>query len=243
MKIQLKLSTRGHGKELKNFIWLIIPLLFAFACGGKLPPPPPKYVYKGENSIEKERIRTPAGNTLLQNTSNLYGDVKAIGLNDIVTIKVVENFSGSGTADTSTSRDSSLEAGIENFFGIEDISLNFYNVFSPSSNVKGSMQNDFKGKGKTTRGSRLVGTITARVVEVMPNGNFVIESRKEVTINNEKQIFVLRGMIRPEDIAPDNTVLSSRVADAEIYLVGRGVIQDKQRPGWVIRILDKIWPF
>jgi flagellar L-ring protein precursor FlgH len=50
-------------------------------------------------------------------------------------------------------------------------------------------------------------------------------------------------MIRPEDIAPDNTVLSSRVADAEIYLVGRGVIQDKQRPGWVIRILDKIWPF
>jgi flagellar L-ring protein precursor FlgH len=216
-------------------------MFFFSGCGNKLPPPPPKYVYHGEEV--KEKITSPSGNSLLRDRVSLYGDVRATGLNDIVTIKVVENFSGSGTADTSTNRDSSLESGIDNFFGLEDLNLNFYNTFSPSSKVKGFMQNDFKGKGKTTRGGRLIGTITARVVEVMPNGNFIIESRKEVTINNEKQIFILRGIIRPEDITTDNTVLSSRVADAEIYLVGRGVIQDKQKPGWAIRILDKIWPF
>jgi flagellar L-ring protein precursor FlgH len=77
----------------------------------------------------------------------------------------------------------------------------------------------------------------------MPNGNLVIESRKDITINREKQILVLRGMIRPEDIGNDNTVLSSRVADSEVYYVGDGVIQDKQGPGWLVRFLDKAWPF
>lgn len=240
MQTRLKWSTKEQNRGLSALICLPVLVAFFSACGSKLPPPPPKYVYNEET---KEKIVSPSNNSLLRDRASLFGDVRAVGLNDTVTIKVVENFSGSGTADTSTNRDSSLEAGIDNFLGIEDLNLNFYNSFSPSSKIKGFMQNDFKGKGKTTRGGRLTGTITARVVEVMPNGNFIIESRKEVTINNEKQIFILRGMIRPEDIAIDNTVLSSRVADAEIYLVGRGVIQDKQKPGWAIRILDKVWPF
>lgn len=240
----MRIPSGWNTKKRKSFIGFLA-LLFLSACTGKLPPPPPKYVYEGERVNHNKGVSEPSKNSLWHDTPSLYGDVRAASLNDIVTIRVVENFSGSGTADTSTSRDSSLEAGIDSFFGLEDLNLTFKNGFtySPSSKVNGSMQNDFKGRGQTTRGGKLAGTITARVVEVMPNGNFVIESRKEVTINNEKQIFVLRGMIRPQDIGPDNTILSSRVADAEIYLVGKGVIQDKQRPGWVIRVLDKVWPF
>jgi len=88
-----------------------------------------------------------------------------------------------------------------------------------------------------------VGTITAKVVEILPNGNLVLESRKEITVNNEKQILVFQGMARPEDIAMDNSIMSDKVADSRVFFVGDGVLQDKQRPGWLVRLLDKIWPF
>ncbi|PJA56905.1 MAG: flagellar basal body L-ring protein, partial [Rhodocyclales bacterium CG_4_9_14_3_um_filter_68_10] len=78
---------------------------------------------------------------------------------------------------------------------------------------------------------------------VMPNGTLSVESRKEITINNEKQVLILRGLVRPEDISVANMVASSKVADAEIFLVGDGVLQEKQRQGWLVRILDGVWPF
>jgi len=81
------------------------------------------------------------------------------------------------------------------------------------------------------------------VVEVLPNSNLVLESRKEVVVNNEKEILVLRGIVRPDDIAPNNTISSQYVADAQIYLVGDGVLDDKQSQGWLVRFLDKVWPF
>jgi flagellar L-ring protein precursor FlgH len=105
------------------------------------------------------------------------------------------------------------------------------------------MADDFKGTGTTNRTGTIVGTITARVVEVMPNGTLSVESRKDITINHEKQVLILRGAVRPEDISITNTVASNKVADAEIYLVGDGVLQEKQKPGWLVRILDRAWPF
>ena len=184
--------------------------------------------------------------TLSGDTASLYEDVKARRLNDLVTIRVVENITGSGKADTSTNKASTLDVGVDKFFGapLNLNASNLYghgNTFSPG--VKGSATNDFKGSGETNREGTLVGTITAKVVEVMPNNNLLLEARKELTINNEKQILVLRGMIRPDDILADNTVLSTRISDAKIYFVGDGVVQDKQRPGWLVRVLDNVWPF
>jgi len=165
---------------------------------------------------------------------------------DLVTINVVENISGSGEADTTTGKKSTLDGSVTGFFGAP-LDLNRPNLygrghtFSPS--VSGSMESKFEGSGATTRAGKIAGTITARVVETLPGGNLVIESRKEITVNEERQVLVLRGTIRPEDISPANTIPSTRVADAEVYLVGHGVVQDKQRPGWLVRILDAVWPF
>jgi flagellar L-ring protein precursor FlgH len=71
----------------------------------------------------------------------------------------------------------------------------------------------------------------------------VVESRKEVVVNNEKQIVVLRGIVRPDDISTSNTIISTYIADAQIYLVGDGVLADKQSQGWLVRALDSVWPF
>lgn len=219
---------------------LIGLVLVSCATTPELPPHPPKYVY------QEEKRERPSANSLFYEGASLYEDNRARRLNDIVTIRVVENITGSGKADTSAGRESSLNTGIDDLFGLP-LNLNTNNLYGQgktfSPTVKGSMVDDFTGSGKTSREGRLIGTITAKVVEVMPNGNLLLEARKEITINREKQILVLRGMARPDDIGIDNTIVSNRIADAEIYFVGDGVIQDKQGPGWLVRFLDKVWPF
>lgn len=232
----------------KYYLIFFVISLFLSSCAthSQLPPPPPKYVY------HEVIVPQTSTNSLWNNSISLFEDNKAKRVNDLVTVRVIENISGSNKADTSTSRDSSGDYGVSDFFGMNrDFNLHnvfglkdFYkhgNVFSPT--VKGQSKSDFKGEGDTSREGTLIGTITAKVVEVMPNGNLVIESRKDITINKEKQVLIFRGIIRPDDISSDNTVLSSRVADADIYLVGDGVIHEKQSPGWLVRFLDKVWPF
>jgi len=202
--------------------------------------------------MEREMMAQRSANSLWSDAGNILEDTKARRLNDLVTVNVVESFSGSGTAETSTSRDSSLDFELSDLFGM-NTDFNLHNVFLLKDLFKGSnvfepkvsstSASDFKGKGDTNREGKLVATLTAKVVEVLPNGNLVIEARKEMTINDEKQILVLNGMVRPDDVDSTNSILSNKIADAKIYYVGDGVVQDKQSPGWFVRILDKVWPF
>jgi len=227
---------------------LLMFLMYACATpSANLPPPPPKYVQAVENKMSKH-----SANSLWNDSANIFEDTKARRLNDLVMISIVENLSGSGTADTNTSRDSTADYNLTNLLGMNN-DFNLHNafllkdlfkganIFDPS--VVGDGKSEFKGKGDTNREGKLVANITAKVVEVMPNGNLALEARKELTINNEKQLLVLTGTIRPNDIDSNNTVLSSKIADAQIYYVGDGVLQDKQSPGWLVRIIDNIWPF
>lgn len=239
--------------NLSTFLSLGVLLTYVSLTGcastpsSKLPPPPPKYVYQ----IEEQKT-VPVANSLWGDSTNLFEDRKARRLNDLVTINIIESLQGSGTADTSTSRDSSGDYRVTNFFGMEtDFGIQnlsgLNKAFGDSSefdpSVQGSATSDFEGEGETNREGELIATITAKVVEVMPNGNLVLEARKELTINEERQILVLRGMVRPDDIAMNNMVMSNKIADAEVFYVGDGVIQDKQKPGWLVRGLDKVWPF
>ena len=85
--------------------------------------------------------------------------------------------------------------------------------------------------------------MSARVMNILENGNFIIEGRRQVTVNTEDQYLILTGIIRPDDIATDNTILSQYLADAKIVYTGKGVVDDKMRPGWLTRIVDWVWPF
>lgn len=237
-------------KSMKASGWILLSILFvpaalcSCATTPTLPPPPPKYVYHEPCTAPKRHYRN--NSIWMAHEAGLYEDLKARRLNDLVTIDVYENITGSGTADTDTSRASSLDASVTGFFGAP-LNLGFGNLygggntFSPS--VSGSMSGSFKGAGTTDRTGTLVGTITAKVVQVMPNGNLVLEARKEITINNEKQILVFQGTARPYDIASNNTIPSSLITDEKVFFVGQGVVQDNQNPGWLMRILDRVWPF
>jgi flagellar L-ring protein precursor FlgH len=190
-------------------------------------------------------VETPHSPGSLWTTSrgSLFGDIKAGQVGDILTVAIYEKASASREATTSTGRSSSMDAGIDGFFGLETKLAKLNRSIDPSKLVGTSFENDFNGSGSTTRKEDLVATLTTRVVEVFPNGNLRIEGGKTVTVNNEDQIIVLTGIVRPNDISPQNIVNSKNVLDAKIAYTGKGIISDKQRPGWMTRILDNVWPF
>jgi flagellar L-ring protein precursor FlgH len=206
---------------------------------------PPKYYA----TRESETV-SPDG-SLWKDAASLYEDRKARRVNDLLTILIAENVSATNTASTNDSRDSSASYAVADLFGantdfgIQGLPLlkKLYPATKFTPTASGSSKSSFAGKGDTSRKGTITATITAKVVEVMPNSNMVVESRKEVIVNNEKQIVVLRGIVRPDDISTTNTIISTYVADAQIYLVGDGVLADKQSQGWLVRALDSVWPF
>jgi len=107
----------------------------------------------------------------------------------------------------------------------------------------GGMDNNHKGEGKTNRDGLLKGRISARVVRVLPNGNLVIEGRRMLTVNAEDQFMVITGICRPDDVTTENLIHSQYIADARIVYAGKGVVDDKMRPGWLARVVDWVWPF
>ena len=184
-----------------------------------------------------EAVHTPGSLWPQQGSPvSLFSDTKAHRVGDIVTVHITESATGSKDAETKTGRTSSIDASASNFLGLPAATVT-------KLNASGSFTDAFDGSGSTTRTGALTADITTVVTEVLPNGNLVIEGQRDVTINSEKETITLRGVIRPEDISTSNVILSTYVADATIKYAGTGVIHDKQRPGWAIRILDWIWPF
>jgi flagellar L-ring protein precursor FlgH len=206
---------------------------------------PVKYI------ASKESETTVSEGSLWRDTASFYEDRKARRVNDLLTILIIENATASNTASTDANRSSTADYAVANLFGantdfgIQGLPLikKMYPGLNFTPTASGSSKSNFAGKGDTARKGTLTATITAKVVEVLPNSNMVIESRKEVIVNNDKQIIVIRGIVRPDDISTANTVISANVGDAQIYLVGDGVLDDKQSQGWLVRALDSVWPF
>jgi len=179
-----------------------------------------------------------------ENSRNmLFTDNKARYVNDIVTIIIDESSSGQNQASTNTSKNSATNAGISAMLGLNTSLVNSNANLGGTLAVGGESASTLKGAGDTSRGGTLQARLTARVVRVLNNGNLLIEGRRQLTLNAEDQFIVITGVIRPEDIAADNWVLSSNIADARILYTGSGVLADKQHPGWMTRALDWGWPF
>jgi flagellar L-ring protein FlgH len=182
---------------------------------------------------------------------NFFQDLRAYQVGDLVTVNIVETSSASKNAGTKTSRDSSVDASLDNVLGWENKlkyltsfgNKNVGNSLDKSSLLKASMGNSYDGSGTTTRDESMTAYITVRVMDVMPNGNLFIQGTREVKVNNETQHIILSGTIRPSDISPNNTVLSTYIGDAKIEYTGRGALSDKQSPGWLTRVVDFVWPF
>ncbi len=175
--------------------------------------------------------------------NNFFSDNKARNVGDIITVMLNESTTASKSATTDLSKDNSYAAGASALLGWE-ASLQKHNKnLDPSAMISATNKSKFKGDGSTGRSDTLSGNMTATVMAVLPNGNLCIKGRREVRLNLEKQIMILEGIVRPEDITAENTVDSSYIADAEITYSGQGVIAMKQWPGFATVLLDILWPF
>jgi flagellar L-ring protein precursor FlgH len=170
--------------------------------------------------------------------TTLFADLRARNVNDLVTVHVIENVVASGTADASLDKNSTANASTGRIFGVDP---KFADWFDPTALARFSAATDFQGGGSTTRSGALSAVITARVTEVLPNGDLVLEGVREIEINGDRQIIVLSGVIRPTDINPGNVVSSTAVGQMRIRYFGRGLMKDNLSPGWLIRIFNKVF--
>lgn len=169
----------------------------------------------------------------------MFEDLRASRVGDIVIVQIVEDHKGSKSANTTADRDSTYDGSLGgSFLGLN----NFASAFVDGVALNGSTKNEFEGSGSTSREDSLTGTIAARVVEVLPSGDMRIVGRREVTVNSEKQTMTVAGIVRRIDLDTTNTVLSTSIAEAKIEYSGLGVVDDVQRPGWGVRIMDWILP-
>jgi flagellar L-ring protein precursor FlgH len=170
--------------------------------------------------------------------ASLVADQRARQVNDLVTIRVIESIAASGTADAALGKDSSAGAAVGHFFGLEK---HLPSSIDPANVAGASASTKFKGSGATSRTGDLTATMTARVTEVLPNGDLVLEGAREIEINGDRQIVVLTGVLRPADILPGNVAPSTAVGQLRIRYFGRGLMKDNLRPGWLIRVLNIVF--
>jgi flagellar L-ring protein FlgH len=172
----------------------------------------------------------------------LCADKRAGQVGDIVTILVQENSTATKDNSTKTSKDSSIDAAIASFlYSPAASSLLTQKGAMPALNVSG--KSTFAGGGSINNSQTIAASVAVRVVDVLPNGNLVIEGTRESSFSGEQQTIILRGTIRLDDIASNNTVYSYNVADATIKFITKGTITDSQRKGWFHRLWDKFSPF
>ncbi len=164
---------------------------------------------------------------------SLFADFKAHQVGDIVTIYIVEFSTASNAASSKT--DNSNKSGLSSGGGTG--ALKFLPLFGADLKYG----NSFEGKGETTQHGQLKAKMSAKIVGKSPSGTLKIQGKKVVEINGDKQITILTGWVRPEDVTTDNVVYSYNIADAQISYKGKGVVNAAQKPGWVTKIINWIF--
>ena len=165
-------------------------------------------------------------------------DVRASQVDDVVTIIVAEKASAVASGTTKTARASSTQNSVSALAGVTRSAGPWANLAGTSGNTQ------LSGQGTTSRDVTLSTNLTARVARVLPNGNMLVEATKDISINSERQTISVRGVVRPADLAFDNTVSSDRLADLEVRVNGKGVVGDAiKRPFFLYRMLLGLLPF
>jgi flagellar L-ring protein precursor FlgH len=173
----------------------------------------------------------PGGANDFGNAATLITDNRALKVGDIVTVHIVESASAEQSSSVKTAKQASVSGGA----GQGSWSKNSGN---PLTSYGAGGQESFDGGGASSRAGKLVTTLSARVINVLDSGNLVIEGRRSLKLNEEKQYIFVHGVIRPKDVGRNNVVLSSAMSDAQIVFEGKGPLSEKSRPGFFTRLLD-----
>ncbi|RCU44591.1 MULTISPECIES: flagellar basal body L-ring protein FlgH [Corallincola] len=169
---------------------------------------------------------------------NLYSDIKARRVGDVITVNLVENTTANKGAKNELDKSSSVGLQTPVLMGSP------FTINGNELNASIEGDNEFEGESKVRQNNSLFGAISVSVVQVLSNGHLVVRGEKWITINQGDEYIRLTGIIRPEDVTGDNNVDSTRVANARIQYSGTGSTHDTQTPGWLTGFFNSpIWPF
>ena len=165
---------------------------------------------------------------------SLFEDIKAKRVGDILTTVLNERTNAEKRADTSVDKSSESGIGVPKLFG----------QTVPELENSISAGHKFETEGDSKQSNKLEGSITVTVARVLSNGNLVVQGEKWITINHGEEFIRIRGIVRPMDIEPDNSISSTKVADAQILYSGKGTLARANKPGWLTEFfLSPLMPF
>ena len=229
-----------------------LPLaLFISGCAAQdmnmMPPspmtPPAQYTEPEQRYSNPGSLFSAAENT------ELYADNRARRVGDIILVKVVENAKSKSKADTTADRETKSSLSIAAAFNKETIGI-LPSGGGPLSGAVGldpmlstQSTSSLSGTGETKRENYVTATIGARVLNVLPGGVLQLQGARSIRVNEETQYMVISGLVRAQDVGADNSVESTQLADSKVEYYGEGVLADKQKQGWLTRLLDNVWPF
>jgi len=167
---------------------------------------------------------------------DLFMDLRARAVGDILTINLVERTNASKESSTSTSRGTDIDTGLPIFAG-RPITSGGTQIL----NTEVSTTNEFSGQADSSQSNSLNGSITVTVAERLPNGNLLVRGEKWITLNQGQEFIQVQGIIRPVDIGPSNSIPSTKLADAKITYSGKGNLANSNRPGLLARFFNSPW--
>lgn len=238
-------------KIILTTITTIYAILFLTGCTANLTKPeisfePPVYVEEmPAKEVGQDFIST--GSIFGQGDNPLFSDHKAMHVNDIVTVIISETVasSNSGSKNLSKSDSTNLGGGVFSSAGANVAVNSKINTFNGISNIgfTSTTENAFKGSGSSTKDASFTTTVSARIIKVLQNGNYFISGKREILVDEQKQIIQISGVIRPYDIDQYNKISSAQMSDAKILYKTEGDLDRATEQGWGSVILQAIWPF
>ncbi len=228
------------------FVLALVTMDVGLGCGPKHVAAftPRNRIYKpGRYAAAEAQARPVDGSLYNEAFPGFLQDTRAVRAGDILVVTIDEATNAKGNATTKLSKDSSREAGVTAFLGLVPALKKEHPDIDPTQLLNLMAKSEFSGDGQTQRKGELKGSIAVHVREVMPNGDLFVEGTKVVMINNEENHLYISGVVRPSDIGRENTIASSRIADAQVEFTGRGDMADQIDRGWFAKILDSINPF
>ena len=232
------------------FIGLYVMLIFT-GCAENLVDPeinfePPKYVEEMPAKQEQSDYASQ-GSIFGKGDNPLFSDHKAMRVNDIVTIVISETAKSSNTGSKalSSSDTSSLGGGITAANGGNPAVSAMANKLNGLTNIgfATNSSSTFAGKGAATKDASFTTTVSARVIKILENGNYFVSGKREILIDEQKQIIQVSGVIRPYDISQSNQISSSQMSDAKILYKTQGDMDRATQQGWGSKLVHAIWPF
>ena len=192
--------------------------------------------------IVPDYVNPPANGSLFSDGAqdvHLLIDFKARGVGDLVFVNVVETSTAEVSSKASRNRDSGTVGGLTSLITAIPLA-----GASTAGSVVGELgKRSYEGSGSTDRTSTVRARITARVIEVLPNGDLRIQAIKMVKINKETEQLAVTGIVRKKDIAADNSIPTVAIGDLRVEFNGKGIASKDNAPGWLYRLFDKINPF